>query len=319
MTKQEKIIEGLSTGKDAPLEVRLGGVAGRGVFAKELIHKGSWLCEYKTTRVFDRSEKERVEEEYRVNNEGSYIVESAYSVPGAGYLCFDATRKYHQVGRYFNHARNPNASITPPFNVRGKWRVGFLAVRDIEPGDEVVWNYNVKGEEWSSCKLVGGVVKPANVKSNIKGKQRMAKECEVDEDEEESEPAMSRSISRSKRRLCYRPVEGCTSRPLVKLSNHLSQVHQMNPCERAKYLGCKRKFASKKDVEDGVKKSVLRRSQRTLTSLFLMRLIQTWSRQSPYLKVTHLDHLGLVVSKCPMKSQVDWNLWQFGLWKQCHL
>ena len=42
----------------------------------------------------------------------------------------------------------------------------------------------------------------------------------------------------------------------------------MNPCERAKYLGCKRKFASKKDVEDGVKKTVLRRSQRTLTSLF---------------------------------------------------
>ena len=46
------------------------------------------------------------------------------------------------------------------------------------------------------------------------------------------------------RRLCYCPIEGCTAKPLEKLSNHFSQVHKLNPEERAKYLGQKRRFAT---------------------------------------------------------------------------
>ena len=82
-------------------------------------------------------------------------------IPGRkeGHLCFDATRRFDQLGRYINHAQRPNAKVTRPFKIRGKWRVGFLAVRDIEKGDEVVWDYGVRGVEWSGCRLVGGVVK----------------------------------------------------------------------------------------------------------------------------------------------------------------
>ena len=50
LSKDEVVIEGLSSGKDAPLEVQ-EGIAGRGVFAKDFIKKGAWLCEYKTTRI----------------------------------------------------------------------------------------------------------------------------------------------------------------------------------------------------------------------------------------------------------------------------
>lgn len=58
------------------------------------------------------------------------------------------------------------------------------------------------------------------------------------------------------------------SKPLVKLSNHLSQVHHFTPKERAKYLGMKRKFASQKDIASKTKRTTaLRRSQRTLHSL----------------------------------------------------
>lgn len=39
LTKKEKIIQGLATGQDAPLEVREGGVDGRGVFATKNIGK----------------------------------------------------------------------------------------------------------------------------------------------------------------------------------------------------------------------------------------------------------------------------------------
>ena len=36
--------------------------------------------------------------------------------------------------------------------------IGFVAVRDIEVGAEVVWDYQVRGEVWSGCRLVDGRV-----------------------------------------------------------------------------------------------------------------------------------------------------------------
>ena len=42
LTKEEIVIEGLSSGWDAALEVRQEGIAGRGVFATSRIEKGSW-------------------------------------------------------------------------------------------------------------------------------------------------------------------------------------------------------------------------------------------------------------------------------------
>ena len=72
LTREELIIEGLATGKDAPLQVREGGVAGRGLFAVEAIPKNSWLCEYKTCQVYtDKREKKKADEVYDLIGEGS--------------------------------------------------------------------------------------------------------------------------------------------------------------------------------------------------------------------------------------------------------
>ena len=291
-------VEGLSTGRDAPLEVRKGGVAGRGVFATASICKGSWLCEYKTTKVLAKEERESVERHYKKNDEGCYIVDLAYPVPGAGLLSFDATRKFHQFGRYLNHAQKPNAVLTQPYYVRGKWRIGFLAARDIAPGDEVVWDYQVRGEVWSSCRLVEGRVMK-EMRSTDEGDgsndslgdgsgDRPAKEPEAaqeggvieamsprvvmqtdERDNTKEEPVkVLRKKGRVKRRHCYCPIEGCTSRPLEKLSNHLAQVHNITGKERKRYLGANRKLATVREVDNRVKKCVPRRSQRTLTSFF---------------------------------------------------
>ena len=158
LTKKEVIIEGLSTGKDAPLAVREGGCAGRGVFATSFIRKGQWLCEYKGL-VYPCSQLEKHIKEYNTNGEGSYIVTSEHPVGEGTRLCWDATRYMHQYGRYLNHARQPNASLTPPTYVRGKWRIGFLAAADIDEGCEVVWDYGVGKEvEWGRCRMMDGVV-----------------------------------------------------------------------------------------------------------------------------------------------------------------
>ena len=147
------------TGKDAPLEVREGGIAGRGVFAVGPIHKGQWLCEYRGL-VYPLSELDQHCEEYTKNNEGVYVVESSHPVGGGTRLCWDATRCLHQTGRYLNHAQQANAGLTSPVFIRKKWRIGFVACKEIREGDEVVWDYGVRGEmEWGRCRLVDGAVR----------------------------------------------------------------------------------------------------------------------------------------------------------------
>ena len=158
LTKEEVIIQGLVTGRDTPLEVREGGCAARGVFATASVTKGQWLCEYKGL-VYPYSEREKHLEEYDKNKEGCYIVSSKYPVGDSRRLCWDATRHLNQYGRYMNHAQQPNAHITSPSYVRGKWRVGFVAAKDIEEGDEEVWDYGVRKEaQWGRSRLVKGVV-----------------------------------------------------------------------------------------------------------------------------------------------------------------
>ena len=158
LTKKEKIIEGLSTGCDAPLLVRQRGVAARGVFATAAILKNDWLCEYKGL-VYPQKEMNGKVEEYDKNKEGCYIVTSEHPVGGESRMCWDATRHFNQIGRYINHALQPNAILTSPYFVRGRWRIGFTALREISVGDEVVWDYGVRSEEeWGFSRLVNGVV-----------------------------------------------------------------------------------------------------------------------------------------------------------------
>lgn len=138
--KDERILEGLTTGKDAPLVVEEEGTASRQVLATADISKGSWLCKFKTTRILPPSAKPAAEEEYKKNNEHCRIVDLAYLIPGEGKMLWDATRRYHQLGWYINHAKSPNAKITKPYWARGKWYISFIACRDIMESDKVVWD-----------------------------------------------------------------------------------------------------------------------------------------------------------------------------------
>ena len=70
------VLQGLTTGHDAPLEVREGGIAGRGVFATGAIPKRSWVCEYKAGAVYPPSEKDQHTTEYDLNGKGSYVIET---------------------------------------------------------------------------------------------------------------------------------------------------------------------------------------------------------------------------------------------------
>ena len=208
MKAEEVVLQGLTYGLTSSLlEVRdAGRRKGRGVFATARIQKGEFLCEYRTNRVYHPKHRAKYEREYELNDEGSYLLETQYGRK----LVFDATRSFHQLGRYINHSStHHNCRYWRPLFVRGKWRVGFLATRDIDDGEELCYDYGVRGLTWM---LAESPKKPA------------------------ARPRKFSLEHYRRRRFC--PVPGCSvTKPLKKLSNHLTYRHPgLSKQDRADFL-----------------------------------------------------------------------------------
>ena len=154
LTEKETLTAGLLGHTRAPhLEaVDVGPLKGRGVVAREVIRKGKYVCEYRTHRVYPvgSAEETQLATEYQRNGEGSYVLYTAYIVPEFGArLCFDATRRFQDLGHLINHAPTGyNLKPGRPLFVRGKWRVGMVAVKDIVEGEELTYDYGVRTEGW---------------------------------------------------------------------------------------------------------------------------------------------------------------------------
>ena len=56
--------------------------------------------------------------------------------------------RYRDVAMLINHSRSPNLKLSRPLYVRDKWRIALLALREIQPGDEVTYDYGARNLEW---------------------------------------------------------------------------------------------------------------------------------------------------------------------------
>ena len=96
-----------------------------------------------------RSMRDEKEEEYTMNEEPCMILE--VETP-KGWFCLDATRRFNTLGRLLNHAppRKATAKPTKPLFIKGKWRVGVVAARDLQMGEELTWDYGCppQGQQW---------------------------------------------------------------------------------------------------------------------------------------------------------------------------
>ena len=246
------------------LSKNLGPPKGRGVVAEERIHKGQYVCEYRTYAVYPvGSDLHReLEEEYRRNCEGSYIVETAYPVHGCGRLCFDATRRYRDVGRLINHDPSQfNLKISAPQFLRGKWRVALVAVRDIEAGKELTYDYGSREISWMRARMkrtetATSTDRGAN-SEELPAEERgensvepLAERGEVSEepitvsslDGATSTPTL---VSKDKkpvhRNHYWCPIQDCASGPVQKIGQHLQKVHKLEKPEIAKLSKLKRR------------------------------------------------------------------------------
>jgi len=142
-------LQGLIKNYTVPVAIKDVPPKGRGVFAAAPIKRGSFVCEYKTTKVYPRSQIAKEELQYAANNEPCMVLDVETS---QGWFTLDATRKFSSIGRLLNHAPARKATVKPfkALLVGKKWRVALLAARDIAKGEELVWDYGCppEGRAW---------------------------------------------------------------------------------------------------------------------------------------------------------------------------
>ncbi|HEY6922974.1 MAG TPA: SET domain-containing protein-lysine N-methyltransferase [Steroidobacteraceae bacterium] len=117
-----------------PLLVRDSNVHGRGVFATRRIEKGERIIEYLGERVSHEEADRRYELKEENDSHTFLFIVDSKTVIDAGVDGNDA--------RFFNHSCNPNCE-----SVVEKRRVYIEALRTIEPGEEMTYDYQIYKEE----------------------------------------------------------------------------------------------------------------------------------------------------------------------------
>jgi len=117
-----------------PIQVRDSSVHGRGVFATRRIEKGERIIEYLGERVSHGEADRRYESKEENDSHTFLFIVDSKTVIDAGVDGNDA--------RFFNHSCNPNCE-----SVVEKRRVYIEALRAIEPGEEMTYDYQIYKEE----------------------------------------------------------------------------------------------------------------------------------------------------------------------------
>jgi SET domain-containing protein len=111
--------------------VRHSTIHGRGVFALTAIPKRTRLIEYTGERISHEEADARYAEEH-ANSPHTMLFEVSDE------LVFDATRRGNSA-RWINHSCSPNCEIE-----QEKDRIFIETRRDIRPGEELTYDYNLQ-------------------------------------------------------------------------------------------------------------------------------------------------------------------------------
>ena len=223
-TPAEKYMRGLLMGKDHSrqnVSVREVKCRGRSAFANKNFAPGDFVCEYAST-VRIRSIPDTFEERNEQLGIGCYCLDANFK--GTMYT-FDATNKLKDPGRYINHAsRNCNLVKMKPVMVgippNNRLRIGFVAKMAIKKEEELFFDYGVRDPAipW----LVTDAKKVGTTISELKSS-----------DEQPVSP--KKRVFRRIKKDC--PFPKCNSKQLLKLADHIRNVHKIeDEAERKKWL-----------------------------------------------------------------------------------
>jgi uncharacterized protein len=123
----------MKASKADAIEVRDSPLHGKGVFAARRIAKGTRVIEYLGERVSHAEADRRYESKDRLDNHTFLFIVDRRTVIDAGVEGNDA--------RFVNHACEPNCE-----SVIEESRVFIEAIRAIQPGEELTYDYQIQRE-----------------------------------------------------------------------------------------------------------------------------------------------------------------------------
>ncbi|KAG9278134.1 hypothetical protein AMEX_G5940 [Astyanax mexicanus] len=130
----------MSEGRDRAdeLEMRyINNVKGRGVFAKSHFEKGRFILEYKGKLVKGKSP-----DLCTANVDYMY----SFRYQGMTY-CIDASVEDGSLGRLCNDSEKPNTKVKTVV-IQNNPHLCLFAIKDIEVGDEITYDYGGEGLPW---------------------------------------------------------------------------------------------------------------------------------------------------------------------------
>ncbi|CAL9690820.1 unnamed protein product [Knipowitschia caucasica] len=125
------------------LEVKyINCIKGRGIFAKKKVQQGDFVVEYKG-ELIDSAEEER---RRRVYSPRCSVFMYNFQWHEKTW-CIDASREDQSFGRLVNDNVRPNCKMKKLIN-DGKPHLFLFALRDIDAGEEISYDYGGTGWPW---------------------------------------------------------------------------------------------------------------------------------------------------------------------------
>lgn len=129
---------------------------GRGLVATKAFSKGTVICHYEG-KIYEGKAA-------RLHKQKTYQEHMAQYVYEIGeyehkYYVIDATKEDSSQGRLINHSIHPNLKPTPT-NIDGHFYLLFEACRDVNDGDELVYDYGQRPSK-DRCSWLGSCPLPS--------------------------------------------------------------------------------------------------------------------------------------------------------------
>lgn len=127
--------------EEKPYEIRESGIHGRGLYARRLIRKDESIVEYVGEKI-DKQESERRSDQLleRTRDNGAarvfvFILNDRFDI--------DGDVEWNDA-RLMNHSCEPNVEA----QIVDEEEIWFTALRDIQPGEELTYNYGFDLDSW---------------------------------------------------------------------------------------------------------------------------------------------------------------------------
>ena len=142
--KQDVLKQCIRSKKDDGLRIEDFGLKGRGIVTTRVFNKEDFVIEY-IGELMDAASARAKEERYADDpSKGSY---SYYFDYDGQNWCIDATEESLYMGRLVNHSRRNRNIIPKTIEVDGLPHLYFQAMRDIEEGEELLYDYGDRSKE----------------------------------------------------------------------------------------------------------------------------------------------------------------------------